>query len=150
MGAFAAELLRQAGLGSDVAILSVLAQTAVLDSGDALQAVVGALLVHRLVDVEQPLSDERAALAFFALGGALACLIAATVGVTTLHLFGQLTRGDLGSEWLAWWAGDTLGLLLFAPLTLLWLPVASAPWRGQAALIVGPLPPVALPGWIER
>ena len=53
---------------------------------------------------------------FLLLSGPVACLVAPTLGVMVLYGIGTLAQEDIGTQWLAWWAGDTLGVLLFGPL----------------------------------
>lgn len=45
-------------------------------------------------------------------------LVSATGGVITLYLYGLDSAGKLFATWLAWWAGDTVGILLALPLLL--------------------------------
>lgn len=54
----------------------------------------------------------------FTLAGAAGTLISASGGVASLYLAGQVTGADVGSAWLSWWIGDTLGLYLAGPLLL--------------------------------
>src|SRR5690606_19935193 len=53
------------------------------------------------------------------LGGPLACLIAATVGVSALVLSGAVPVSEAVYNWLTWWVGDTIGVMVFAPILLL-------------------------------
>jgi len=48
----------------------------------------------------------------------VACLLAPTVGMATLLSVGQVTQGELASGWIAWWVGDTAGMLVVTPLLL--------------------------------
>jgi PAS domain S-box-containing protein len=139
VGAFAAEWLHQMQLTVTFDASACLAQTALIASGDALQAVLGALLVRRFLRAAEPLATLRDALAFLALGGPLACLTAPTVGVVALHFFGGLATTATGLTWITWWVGDSLGVLLFAPLTLLVLPESRRHWRGHIASIAAPI-----------
>ena len=45
-------------------------------------------------------------------------LVSAFGGVAILYIFGLLKANDLANTWLAWWAGDTVGVLLALPLLL--------------------------------
>lgn len=53
------------------------------------------------------------------LGGPLACVIAAVLGSLSLWVGGQLEPADFYFNLWTWWVGDTLGVVIFAPLTLL-------------------------------
>ncbi|MFF5703705.1 MASE1 domain-containing protein [Streptomyces sp. NPDC012794] len=67
----------------------------------------------------RPLLDRlRDGLALVFLGGLLPMLISATAGAGTLVLTGDLPLPEFWGVWSAWWAGDTMGVLLVTPLLL--------------------------------
>ena len=68
----------------------------------------------------------------------LCCLTSATLSLTGLWALGVVSRADLGSSWVAWWVGDTLGVLVVLPLMLVFLGEPRALWRARFR-------PVALP-----
>ena len=106
--------------------------------GSALQAVVGARLAHRLY-TGTGLSTRSGPLLFLQIvRGPLVCLIAASVGIATLYGFGLVPRDNVLQQWLAWAAGDTLGVLLFTPLFIRFWPAADDVGTRRAR-------PVALP-----
>ena len=49
---------------------------------------------------------------------AIGMLLSASGGVGSLLFFNALNMPDAGTAWLAWWAGDFVGVLLAAPLLL--------------------------------
>jgi CHASE1-domain containing sensor protein len=63
------------------------------------------------------------------LGGPVGCLVSASIGSTCLLLSGALSREQFLYSWGTWWVGDTIGVLVFTPLTLSWLA-----WRTQMPL----------------
>ncbi|NCN98446.1 MAG: hypothetical protein GW928_13715, partial [Rhodoferax sp.] len=63
----------------------------------------------------------------------------ASVGVTLLPLVLNLPPAAMLADWPTWWAGDTFGVLLFTPLTLLLLQPTRQHWRGHASAIALPL-----------
>lgn len=65
---------------------------------------------------------RRKDVVWFSLAASLGMLISATTG--SLILWSQGLKQNLGMVWTAWWAGDTVGVLLAAPL-LLSLSVSS-------------------------
>ncbi|MFH8836855.1 MASE1 domain-containing protein [Streptomyces sp. NPDC017868] len=60
----------------------------------------------------------RDGLSLVFLGGFGAMLVSATAGVGLQVVTGSLARSEFWAVWLAWWAGDTMGVLLVAPLLL--------------------------------
>jgi signal transduction histidine kinase len=93
--------------------------------GNTLEALLGAYLLGRAADFSPSLERVRDVLLVLA-AASLSTLVAATAGVTTLWL-GGLVQPGLGFEtWLAWWIGDAVGVLVFAPFILVW---SRARWR---------------------
>lgn len=93
---------------------------AALASGVALQALVGATLVRRWVGYPLNLHRERAIGALLAVGGPVACVVSASIGITSLWAAGVLPTSIVAFSWWTWWVGDTIGVLLFMPLLLAW------------------------------
>ncbi|MGH8078404.1 MAG: CHASE domain-containing protein, partial [Lysobacter sp.] len=58
--------------------------------------------------------------ALLVLGGPVACLISATVGVATLWVCGVVPRSDIAFHWFTWWVGDSIGVLVVMPVFLAW------------------------------
>jgi PAS domain S-box-containing protein len=110
--------------------------------GSTLQALAGRELVRRFVGLPMRLQGLRQIAWVLVLTGPINCVVAATVGVATLSSLDILTQQDLLPNWLAWWSGDTLGVLVFMPLVLL-APGSQGflTWREQP---VGRLPFAAL------
>ncbi len=95
--------------------------------GNALEAVVGALLVRQFAGGARGLWE--AANAFrFACVVSVASLVSATVGVTVLCLSHLAAWSDYQALWGTWWLGDVTGALIFAPFILVWLGSPRA-WR---------------------
>lgn len=104
-----------------------LALPAAIASGSTLQAFVGAFLVRRYVGI--PFSFHRTALVlrFVFLASLLSTLIGATVGCLALLYFNVVAMGDIWGNWLGWWAGDSLGVLVLVP----WLAVCFPRYFGN-------------------
>ncbi|MAT49738.1 MAG: hypothetical protein CMK32_00935 [Porticoccaceae bacterium] len=88
-------------------------------AGSAIQALVGALLTRRLIDRQTLTIRDGEIPVFLFAGGVVATLIAPTIGVTTLFLSGEINGSEYFSQWLVRWVGDVLGVVFFAPITLL-------------------------------
>ncbi|MCB1909113.1 MAG: PAS domain S-box protein [Rhodocyclaceae bacterium] len=92
---------------------------ATIGGGAALQAIAGwALLRRAWRGGESALESERDVIRFLLIGGPFACLISATCGVAALLANGIITAPEFNYSWWNWYIGDTLGVLLFAPLTI--------------------------------
>ncbi len=107
----------------------------------ALGAVAQAELGRRLVQpfVTQLWSNLRAILYILLLGGPLSCLLAASVGVTTLLLFEQITPNLYGTIWITWWIGDSLGVLAFTPALLVLLVSPATVSPSKRLTVIAPL-----------
>lgn len=106
-----------------------------LGMGAMLQAATGAWLVRKFVqDRWQTLMREQETFAFFLLGGPLSCVISASVAQLMLFFSGAIGAADISWSWWNWWAGDTFGVLVFAPLSLAFLGKQSY-WKTRKAVI---------------
>lgn len=98
--------------------------------GAALQAFLAAFLVTWWKkDSWRELAFERYLYGFLVVGGAIACVVSATVGMTALGLAGFVPGDDLLYEGWKWYVGDTLGVFVFTPLTLVFLGADAGIWR---------------------
>ena len=87
--------------------------------GSTLQALTGRSLLARFLGLPLRLNHGRDILKLLLLAGPLTCVIAASFGVLSLSALGLVPQEALLGNWLAWWAGDMLGVLVFMPLVLL-------------------------------
>jgi len=102
-------------------------------SGNTLEGVLGAYLVTRFAHGRS--ACDRAGDVFkLVVLVLLATTVSATVGSTSLAAGGYAPRADLGSIWLTWWLGDSVGAVLFAPPVLLWSTDLRVRWRPRRAL----------------
>ena len=62
----------------------------------------------------------------------------ASVGVTTLYLNHIITADNYSFSWFTWWAGDSIGVLLFTPMILLVLSTKSGLTNIRKAMIILP------------
>jgi signal transduction histidine kinase/CheY-like chemotaxis protein len=92
-----------------------------LTLASCLQVLVAAALCWRFArhatEVEGGWSEVRIIL----LGGPLPCLLSAGIGTFSLLQAGKIAPADFYFNLWTWWLGDMLGVVIFAPLTLLLL-----------------------------
>jgi len=89
-------------------------------AGSTLQALLGERLVRRISGEPASKPWEGRRMAALALGGPIACVTAATVGVTTLALAKAITPANYPYSWMTWYVGDAIGVVIFTPILLLW------------------------------
>ena len=98
--------------------------------GNVLAALAGAFLLQRWARFHNTLNRRRDVFALIILAAIGSTTISALVGAATLTLGGIVPFGEYASVWLKWWLGDMMGVLVVAPLLLVWLthprPVFSA------------------------
>jgi len=132
LGAWLAYLLVWHDLGDAEARAALL-----LAALATVQALLGAWWTRSLVSPRVPLAREGEVLRFLALAGPLACLGSGVLGVLAASLTGWRPAAPAPEWLLTWWTGNTLGVLLFAPLALMSWPGTARfrePWGLQVAL----------------
>ncbi|HKQ66992.1 MAG TPA: MASE1 domain-containing protein [Methylomirabilota bacterium] len=106
------------------------ATSGAIAAGNTLEGLLGAFLVTRYANGVHAFDHAQDVFKFAALGGLLASLVSATIGVVSLVVGGQAQSADFDGIWLTWWLGDATGALLFAPLLIL---LARDWWSGPAS-----------------
>lgn len=105
-------------------------------------APVCAFLMLRRVGFRTALDRLRDGVALVALGAFAGMLVSATLGTGMLLLKDALPGGGFWRTWVAWWAGDAMGILVITPLLLVcrsfrWpRGVPGYRWAEAAALLV--------------
>jgi len=126
-GIFIGSLLVNAYVGGVLNDISVdwraLAVAVAIAAGSTLQATAAAWGARRLFGFPIVLKSIKDVAVFGGIVGPLACLIAATIGTLTLLVAGLMPATLFVSNWLTWWGGDFIGILVVLPLALL------GPWR---------------------
>lgn len=119
--------------------LSTLGLPLMAGLGALLQAMLGTALVRWRLPGPLRLAEPRDVAWFCGLGGVVACLVNASLSVPALVALGAVQKAAAGFTWWTWWAGDTLGVLIGAPvvLTLIGLPVAD--WRPRRVTVALPM-----------
>ena len=106
--------------------------------GAVLGAASGAALVHRFVGPVRRLDTPHAVMLTLGLGGLLATVIAPTIGVAAQLVTGLLGTSQAAFGWLTWWVGDAIGVIVWAPLALMFLPSQAEYWSGRRWKIAVP------------
>ena len=101
-----------------------------IGAGNTAAAALGGLLVRRFVSLRHRF-DEPAAVWKFAAIAFAAPIVAASNGVVTLALAGQLPWSEFGSHWMTWWLGDATGIIIVTPLLLCWSESGNGTTAGE-------------------
>ena len=106
--------------------------------GAAAQALIGALLVRRVVGRQLTFTGAREIVWFLVLGGVVVTLFAATLVTVAQVGLGLLSASNAPAAWSTWWVGDAIGVVVFAPITLMLIPSQRSVWHGRRLRIVIP------------
>jgi signal transduction histidine kinase/ActR/RegA family two-component response regulator len=105
--------------------------------GNTLEGLLGAGIAARM-GLEPGLRRRQDVFALFGVAAPVAPVVAATLGVASLCLFGAESWGDFGRLWFSWWMGDALGILIVAPFVLTWVDQSRRGWHlaGSAEAVI--------------
>ena len=88
--------------------------------GNTLEGLIGSYLVTRFAGGRNAFDRAPNVFRFSVLAAILSTTVSATCGVTSLSLGGFADWAKYGPIWLTWWLGDAAGVLVVAPLVVLW------------------------------
>lgn len=139
LGSFGVNLALSGAAADPAAQWTATVMAAVIGLGAAAQAVAGAWLVRRWVGYPTALAREGEVFRFVLLAGPVSCLINATWGVGLLVFKGLMPWANVPFNWLTWWVGDTIGVLIFTPLVMVFNSAPEALWRRRRTTVLVPL-----------
>ena len=100
--------------------------------GNTLEALIGMVLLTRVVGLRPALDRLRDVLGLIVLASGLSTLIGATLGVTSGWMGGIIPTAQYGYAWRTWWLGNAMGALVVAPLFFVWSGRRAQPQGGIA------------------
>lgn len=139
LGSFAINVGTGLDTSGAAAALNSMLIPAIIALGATAQTAAGAWLVRRFVGYRNILTQELDIVRILLLGGPLACLINSSIGVGTLWLRGAIAADAVLFNWWTWWVGDSIGVLVFAPVVLVWAVSSDRAWLRQKLSVVLPL-----------
>jgi PAS domain S-box-containing protein len=107
--------------------------------GTTLQCGIASYLIRRFVGFPNALVDEYAILKTLLIGGPLTCLISAGFGPLVLYYAGLTEHHQLAFSMWTWWIGDSIGVLIAAPLMFIFFAQPRDIWRLRIATVGMPL-----------
>lgn len=137
-GAFSANLLINLSIFGSINANALIAST-IVAAGAALQAFAGAQLILRKLQDNLALGSDKAIFQFFIYGGAIACLINATISVAGLAALGIIPWQDFFNNWIGWWIGDTFGVLTITPIVMVIYGKPREIWHARRWSVLVPL-----------
>jgi signal transduction histidine kinase/DNA-binding NarL/FixJ family response regulator len=88
-------------------------------TGSVFQAFAGAICIRRWIDSNN-LFDRSQNIFKFSVIESLCCMISPTFGVASMYLCQFIQVSEITNNWLTFWLGDLMGVLVFTPLILIW------------------------------
>lgn len=107
--------------------------------GALLQTVVAVALVRFYVSSPTELSGEKEIVCFLLLAGPVASFIGASIGISALLFGGVIAPGAFLFGWLTWWVGDVIGVVIMAPLLLIFFAQPRQLWRQRVLTVAIPM-----------
>jgi len=99
--------------------LMQIATALIIAAGSMTQAAIGGAALRRTIGYPAPFEKPSDILLFFLVAPIL-CLTSATLSLGGLWALGVVELPELPMNWVLWWLGDTLGVLVALPL-MIWL-----------------------------
>jgi len=106
--------------------------------GSTIQAAAGGALLRKFVGYPASFDNLRDLLLFLLLAPVI-CLISATLSLGGLSAQGIVPAADLTGNWVTWWVGDTLGVLVALPLMLVLIGEPQPLWRSRMRFVALPM-----------
>ena len=139
LGSFLVNIGTALDISSTQSIVNDLIPAMIIGFGAAMQAMFAAELVRRILGYPLGLIKEREVLKFLLLAGPLSCLVNSTIGIVTLVSIGKIKVASAYFSWWTWWVGDCIGVLIFAPLLLMFIAQPKQIWRGRRLTVGIPM-----------
>jgi diguanylate cyclase (GGDEF)-like protein len=103
------------------------------------QAVFSAWLINRFVGQKDLLIKDAHIIRFLLLAGPFGCIVTASFGTAILSYTKAITLNDCLSNWMTWWIGDTMGVVIFTPLLFIFFGKPREVWRSRRNYVAYPL-----------
>lgn len=101
------------------------------------QALFGVFLFRRFIPLPNPLNRIRDVLAFIFMVGVVGCTVSGFLSLLILTVTGHLPWNQFAGDWLIWWLGDVMGVLLAAPLFFVFHQPQRFQWARPRLLEAG-------------
>ncbi|MCK1741216.1 MASE1 domain-containing protein [Bradyrhizobium sp. 139] len=89
-------------------------------TGNSLEALAGAYLINRWSSGCSTFARPNSVAKFALICVVIAAPISASIGLTSLSIFGYIEPRNFADAWVTWWLGDVTGALVIAPVIVLW------------------------------
>lgn len=108
-----------------------------IGAGNTLEALLGAYALRSIPGFRSSLDRLVDVIALIVLAAVASTAVSATIGVGSLALSGAIPFERVPVTWRAWWLGDAIGNLIFAPLLLTWVPAHDSAREARSRRLEG-------------
>ncbi len=140
-GIFLGSLLLNVWIGHSIAgrfgFVS-LAAAIVIALASMLQAAIAGTVLRRTIGYPAALDNSRDLLLFLTLTP-IFCFTSASLSVSGMWALGAVQSTDLTINWMTWWIGDTLGVLVTLPLLLVLVAEPRSLWQSRVWSVAVPM-----------
>jgi PAS domain S-box-containing protein len=102
------------------------------------QAALGGTVLRRVIGYPAAFDNPRDLVRLLVLAP-LFCVTSASLSLATMWAIGAIRSGNLPSNWITWWAGDTLGVLVALPLLFVLAAEPRSLWRSRIWTVAVPM-----------
>jgi PAS domain S-box-containing protein len=103
-----------------------------------LQAAIGGVLFRRAIGYPTALDNPHDLLLFLALSP-IFCFTSPSLSIGGMLALGAIQSTDLTINWMTWWVGDTLGVLVTLPLLFVLVAEPRSLWRSRVWSVAVPM-----------
>jgi PAS domain S-box-containing protein len=107
-------------------------------AASTLQAAIGGAVLRRSIGNPAALDAPRDIVLFLTLSPVV-CLTSATISIVSLWALDIIQTPALATNWLSWWVGDTLGVLVTLPIILVFFGEPRPLWRYRTLYVALPM-----------
>jgi PAS domain S-box-containing protein len=110
----------------------------VIALASTVQAALGGAVLRRAIGYPAAFDNPRDLLLLLVLSPVF-CVTSASLSLAAMWTLGAVQADDLPSNWMTWWAGDTLGVLVALPLLFVLAAEPRVLWRSRAWSVAVPM-----------
>lgn len=139
IGSFLANISLGVDTSTQAALIKSLMIPFSIGSGAAIQAVAGAWLFHKFIGKTSNLDTINEIIRFLLLAPVGSSCVNATIGTGTLLLAGVVPPDNYIFNWVTWWCGDAIGILIFTIILITFFAKPYQIWRRRRYTVALPL-----------
>ncbi|WP_372873136.1 diguanylate cyclase domain-containing protein [Shewanella sp.] len=102
------------------------------------QAILGSTILRKTLSLPTSLDNNHEVASFLILTP-LFCITSASISVAGLFMLGVIDVKEVLNNWVNWWIGDTLGVIVLFPITMIFTAAPFGLWRSRISTVALPI-----------